>query len=337
MSVNFSNIKLEDLSALLMSADISKGDDMVLLTQANSIISELMPLANGWESKTVSKCSAIIKDYASLLFAFYDDKFQVFDNADSLYAFDKKYEVRIAPRTIDYKYLETLLLLHLLQVQCLDHAYDRLARKTLTNALGRFLVLYYGNLDVDNIELQSSSEHPFYQIFSLSLKCLSLYEWEIQDVVYLKLAILNLLDVLGPNRQGIVKEAWVKICEECKDSMTNLNEHACEAVLQCCDKFYRYHLSDRIIEPLDTTWLYAYIYKQRFGYLYCKKITKSPHNSFYPYTFRTTSICFKGLIERITGNSPKVVLFEKGIVRRSSEYRPSESNFLFNYTSMKFE
>lgn len=337
MSVNISNIKLEDLSALLMSIDIRQGDDSALLAQADSIILELTTLAGGWDDKTTSKCNAVIKDYTNSLFSYYDEKFKVFDVADPLCAFDKKYEVRIIPRPVDYKYLEILLQLHILQAKCSDRTYDRLARKTVSNAIGRFLVLYYGNLVEGDYDLSSSLEHPFCRVFTVGLKSLSLYEWDINDVVYLKLATLNLLDVLGPKGEELVKKAWMKICEECRESNDKLNEHACEAVLQCCEKFYRYHMSDRIIEPLDTTWLYAYIYKQRFGYMYCKKITKSTANAYYPYTLKTTAICFKGLTERVTGNSPKVVLFEKGVVRRSSEYRPLESNFLFNYTSMKFE
>lgn len=333
MPINVEILKLEELSALLSSIK-NDNDAINAISEAEEIINDLLLYNNTFDVKGNGKLAEIIKEFNSELNAFYDSKFSPFDNADSLYAFDKKYDVGIEVSKADFLLVNTSILLYILQAKLGDITYQRHAKKSICNILGRFLVLYYGSF---NINIASIEKHPFHKTFSLALKCLALYDWSIDEATYLRLALLNLLDVLGSESKMVVKNAWTNICENYNKESQTINEHTCEIILQTFEKFYHSQSIGKIIEPLDTTWLYAYIYKQRFGYLFCKKISKSATNAFYPYTFKTTALCFKGLVDRVTGNSPKVVLFEKGVVRRSSEYRPTESNFLFNYTSMKFE
>ncbi len=337
MPVNIIISKLEDLSVLLSSSNVEDGLDDRALESTEVVVSELASVATMWDVKCTNKLAEIIKEYAGTLNEFYDRKFSLFDGADSLCAFDKKYDIRIPIRAEDYSSFITFLRLHLLLAKIGDAKYSNLAKKTISNTLGRFLVLFYGSFNVSQEDFQSFCQHPFYKILILSLACLSFYEWGVDETVLLRLSTLNLLDVLGPGSLDLMKDSWVRTCEKLKSLSLSVNEHSGEVIIQCFDKYYNYQATGKIIEPLDTTWLYAYIYKQRFGFLYCKKIARSSTNAFYPFTFRTTALCFKGLVDRVTGNSPKVVLFEKGVVRRSSEYRPLESNFLFNYTSMKFE
>lgn len=328
---------LQELSSSLSSLTIGDNKDLCILEKSTLVINELLSYNNEWEKEDANCINDLIRSYVSKLSDFYDVKFARFDNVSNIDVFDKKYDIRLPINDIDYHYIIVFVQLFLLQFKVVGDTYQNYAKKTICNILGRFLALFYGSIKVDITDFQTFKTDKYYSLLKNTLKCLALYDWSIDETIYLRLTLLNLLDVLGEKSDHILRELWISICKEITDEHYALNEYTANLMLQVYEKYYQSINTNKIIEPLDTTWLYAYIYKVRYGYIYCKKITRSNINPCYPFTFKATALCFKGLIDRIAGNGTKVVLFEKGVIKRSSEYRPLESSFLFNYTSMKFE
>lgn len=289
-----------------------------------------------WSIQSSKKLDDIIKEYQKGLNSFYNNNFRIFDEADSLYAFDIKYDIRRSIRNQDYTFLETLIILYILQTQKgYDEGHIRLAKMNVCNTVGRFLVLFNGSFDIPTDS--SLVTHPFYKVAQLTLECLTLYQWNLEESIYLKLCVLNILDVVGSAHRESINKIWEGICDKTKTENESSSDLTINTINKTINLFFESLKTGKQIESLETTWLHAYIYKQRFGYLYCKKIKKTNTSSYFPYTFVATGLCFKDLKERIIGNSPKVVLLEKGVVKRSSEYQPLEASFLFNFTSMKFE
>ena len=71
------------------------------------------------------------------------------------------------------------------------------------------------------------------------------------------------------------------------------------------------------------SWLYSYIYKKRFGFIFCKKFAKSASASSLPYKFMAFSQAFKNLAFIQVSNGPKVVLLNAGENKRSIGYSSS--------------
>lgn len=332
MDISNDILSIEKIASILSPVAI----DEVALDKVAILIQDMLDCTcNGYDDVSI-KLSEVIREYVKKLNNYYDCKFYKFDNADDLDAFDIQYDIRIPIRDIDFKQIIVLALLYILLTKYGNEAYHQVAKKNTCNILGRFLALHYGTF-MDYDAKQGSLNNHLHTIFHQYIKCLSLLNWNIEDSIYLKLAIYNLLDAIGDSSRNLINHTWKCVLDEINNSGLNLNEYAANIINECSEKYYKVLQTENIIAPLETTWHSAVIQKKRFGFISCKQIKKTATNSSYPFTYRATAICFKGLVDRVIGNGPKVVLFEKNIQRRSSEYIPIESSYLYNYSSMKFE
>ena len=153
----------------------------------------------------------------------------------------------------------------------------------------------------------------------------------------MRLFVLNLIDSVGSLDKNQIKS----IVKEAIDSIVGTDLAVCEetvsVISSCIDKYYEWTAKSSNIEEIKVSWLYAYIYKKRFGFLLCKKFAKSANTSSLPYKFQAFSHAFKNGAFILVSNGPKVVLFEAGENKRSSEYVPTQSSAFYNPASGMFE
>ena len=270
-----------------------------------------------------------------------DENCKLFDEANPLDCFAPKYTIHVQPRFKDYaELLVSILATLILQMEegSLDMTYSgHFIKRDFISVIGRFLFLHHGFTEINYTKEESNYTNIFALIVSNTKSIISATTWSIEEVPQLRLFILNLIDALGladkNNVKDIVKESIDILIEtglsKCEETVSVINS--------CIDKYYEWITRSSNIVEIKVSWLYAYIYKKRFGFILCKKFAKSANTSSLPYKFQAFTYAFKNGTFVLVSNGPKVVLFEAGENKRSSEYVPTQSSAFYNPASGMFE
>lgn len=275
------------------------------------------------------------------LLAGISEKCNVFDEADPLDCFNPKYSINVAPCFKDYAELMiSVLVTETLQLGegTIDVKYSgHYIKRDFATVLGRFLFLYNGYTDLEYNREESNYPNIFPLIIYHSISIISSVHWSLEEIPQLRLLILNLIDsisILGKSRvKTMIEEAIAYLQERglsvCEDTVVTIN--------YCVEKYFEFSDRDSNIAEIKVSWLYAYIYKKRFGFILGKRFAKSANASSLPYKFQAFSYAFKSGSFTLVSNGPKVVLLEAGENKRSSEYVPTQSSAFYNPASGMFE
>ena len=305
----------------------------ILLASSNSRIDD-----QGEDNSSL--CESLISLNTKLLAGF-GEKCKLFDEANPLDCFNPKYSIDVAPGFKDYaELLISVLATEILQLGegTIDVKYSgHYIKRVFVTVLGRFLFLYNGHTDVEYVKEESNYSNIFSLIISHSLSIISSIQWSLDEIPQLRLLILNLIDSISivgkPMIKSMIADAEVNLQERglnvCEDTLITINS--------CVEKYFDFSERDSNIAEIKVSWLYAYIYKKRFGFILGKKFTKSANTSSLPYKFQAFSYAFKSGAFTLVSNGPKVVLFEAGENKRSSEYVPTQSSAFYNPASGMFE
>lgn len=271
----------------------------------------------------------------------YNDACKVFDIADSLECFLPKYSVCKTPRFLDYaEILISILGMEyiLIHNRTLDLKYcDRSIKRDFITLIGRFLFLYNGNIKRQLQDEGINYPNIFDMIFVHSIRIISSLKWMHEEYPQLRILILNLLDSLGESDKSQVYDLIESAIAETSTGNLEISFDVLHVVKESLEKYYNFITNDNNIAEIKTTWLYAYIYKKRFGFIFCKKISKSASAASLPFKFLASSQVFKNNATVLVSNGPKVVLFEAGENKRSSEYVPTQSSAFYNPAIGMFE
>ena len=273
------------------------------------------------------------------LHAKYDDACNLFDTANPLECFQPKYSISRIPIYSDYAELlvsllgmeYVLLLGETLGVTC----YNQSIKRDLVSVLGRFLFLYNGNIQRN---YKDSFDHPdiFDSIFIHAIRIIVSLKWSHEEYPQLRLILLNLFDALSLAEQHDVYSLIEQSVSEENTGNLIISGETLNVIRETLDRYYAFLGKENIVE-IQTNWLYAYIYKKRFGFIFCKKFTKTCSTASLPLKFIAYSPAFKNGASLQVANGPKVVLFEAGENKRSSEYVPLQSSAFYNIASGMFE
>lgn len=270
-----------------------------------------------------------------------DENCKLFDEANPLDCFAPKYTIHVQPRFKDYaELLISILATRILQMEegSLDMTYSgHFIKRDFISVISRFLFLHNGFTEINYTKEESNYTNIFAMIVSNTISIISATTWSIEEVPQLRLFILNLIDALGLTDKNNVKD----IVKESIDILIETGLRKCEETVSvinsCIDKYYEWITRSSNIVEIKVSWLYAYIYKKRFGFILCKKFAKSANTSSLPYKFQAFTYAFKNGTFVLVSNGPKVVLFEAGENKRSSEYVPTQSSAFYNPASGMFE
>lgn len=245
---------------------------------------------------------------------YFDNICSSFDSAPDSACLEKTYaiEAGMKPNEIDS-------ILDLLELSCCNEYRS----KDVLRILGRFMFVHFQELHSSDEAVRSSVE----KLLKMSFRFICCNSWTYDDSVFLRLAIYNLLDIFGTKDLAIIKDVVKEITEKKNKSSLDLLDDAIE----------RFVNKTNTITAIKPDWLYAYVYKARFGYIYCRRFSPQSSKASLPFTMDTYSLAYKGLCCRTVQNSSKVVALEIGELKRSSEYKPAEDSFLYNFATMKFE
>lgn len=281
-------------------------------------------------SEEIYNTKSSIETLYSALLQLYTEKCQVFDNAPDINIFDVKYAVKQTVSETDCKVL-------LYAVSLLDNLseerYTVIIKRAIINILGRFTLLFIDNPDL-NCQTGTNLSSLFREIAIRTINYILSVEWSFEDTVLVRITVLNLFIVMGiksePEYNDIIKRLYFN---HNQDSIGNTTF----VVEECLEWYVKSFICGKLSpEPIQFQWLYSYVYKKRFGILYCKKFQRT---SIQPYAYIATvlSPCFNNASPRNAGLLKSALCVKNGEVIRSSEYHPTESSFLYNFSTMKFE
>ena len=266
---------------------------------------------------------------------------ELFDSANTLECFQPKYSISKEPSFSDYaELLISILAMEYLLIQngTLDTKYSgHSIKRDFSSLIGRFLFLHNGYIkpNIDNV----ITNYPdiFIRIFCHSVRIASSIEWHHEEYPQLRILILNLIDALKIEDKSEVKKIIDQAVSEIYKGNLIISEDTLSVVYETLNKYFDFITNKSNIVEIKVSWLYSYIYKKRFGFIFCKKFAKSASASSLPYKFMAFSQAFKNLAFIQVSNGPKVVLLNAGENKRSSEYVPTESSAFYNAASGMFE
>ena len=337
-------LSYRDISYITSLIDEVITDEPKSVSQYELLIDMLLASSNSHIDDQDSDNSLLRESLISLntkLLAGISEKCNVFDEADPLDCFNPKYSINVAPCFKDYAELMiSVLVTETLQLGegTIDVKYSgHYIKRDFATVLGRFLFLYNGYTDLEYNREESNYPNIFPLIIYHSISIISSVHWSLEEIPQLRLLILNLIDsisILGKSRvKTMIEEAIAYLQERglsvCEDTVVTIN--------YCVEKYFDFSDRDSNIEEIKVSWLYAYIYKKRFGFILGKRFAKSANASSLPYKFQAFSYAFKSGSFTLVSNGPKVVLLEAGENKRSSEYVPTQSSAFYNPASGMFE
>lgn len=319
-------------------------DEPKSVSQYELLIDMLLASSNSHIDDQDSDNSSLRESLISLntkLLVEISEKCKVFDEANPLDCFNPKYSINVAPCFKDYAELMiSVLVTEMLQLGegTIDVKYSvHNIKRDFATVLGRFLFLYNGYTDLEYNREESNYPNIFPLIVYHSISIISSVHWSLEEIPQLRLLILNLIDsisISGKSRVKTMIEDAIAYLQErglsvCEDTVVTINS--------CVEKYFDFSGRDGNIAEIKVSWLYAYIYKKRFGFILGKKFAKSANASSLPYKFQAFSYAFKSGSFTLVSNGPKVVLLEAGENKRSSEYVPTQSSAFYNPASGMFE
>ena len=337
-------LSYRDISYITSLIDEVITDEPKSVSQYELLIDMLLASSNSHIDDQDSDNSLLRESLISLntkLLAGISEKCNVFDEADPLDCFNPKYSINVAPCFKDYAELMiSVLVTETLQLGegTIDVKYSgHYIKRDFATVLGRFLFLYNGYTDLEYNREESNYPNIFPLIIYHSISIISSVHWSLEEIPQLRLLILNLIDsisILGKSRvKTMIEEAIAYLQERglsvCEDTVVTINF--------CVEKYFDFSDRDSNIAEIKVSWLYAYIYKKRFGFILGKRFAKSANASSLPYKFQAFSYAFKSGSFTLVSNGPKVVLLEAGENKRSSEYVPTQSSAFYNPASGMFE
>lgn len=329
---------------------VAKFINEVVFDEASSI-SQYEMLVDFLLATTTSRVDELVSDSTSLrdsiislnakILEKINGKCKLFDDANPLDCLAPKYTITSVPSFKDYaELLVSILATRILQLEegSLDMKYSgHFIKREFVSVLSRFLFLYNGNTGVNFTSEDTNYPNVFALIFSNTVSVLSATAWSIEELPQLRLFVLNLIDSVGVLGKDIVKKTVKDSIDSLIETGLSLCDETVSVIYSSIDKYYEWAARSSNIEEIKVSWLYAYIYKKRFGFLLCKKFAKSANTSSLPYKFQAFSHAFKNGAYIQVSNGPKVVLFEAGENKRSSEYVPTQSSAFYNPASGMFE
>jgi hypothetical protein len=253
-------------------------------------------------------------------------KCKKFDTANSEDCLDKKYSVNITPSDIDYLRIAAFVVasfckLEYMHNNSLDYHASSL-RRDISFVLARFVFLHNGNIVVESLNGSSRNSTVFQDIFSCSVACLSCMSIKPDEVNLFRVLILNLLDELKcKDRRQVLMLLNRDIEYLSIDSLAPIDT-TLSIVKSSISAYYEFVSSDSSVKEIDTSWLYAIIYKKRFGFLLGKKFLQRSKSATLPYRFHVFSPAFVNSAGLSVANATKVRLFEAGEMKRNSKYIP---------------
>lgn len=279
---------------------------------------------NTYCSRNLHCTNSFIKQFnfiADSLLNYYSDICKNYDEAPDYCCFEKRYKIQESSF-----FLEELRILTTVSdvIQKFELQYVSFIKYIIV--LGRFM---FAN---NHMLRLSKSEFPDLckTLLRNSLSILYKGSWPFKDTVLVKLFVLNLLDSLIENKEDI-KTIINSLTLDTQNPVTyEIMNSTIESYLL---KSTNNNLS---VTPISKDWLYAIIYKNRFGYIYCKDFSlENNEHSF--YSMKSFSLSNKSLKPRIVYSPSKVILFEAGNMKRSSNYVPTEDSSFFNIATLRFE
>ena len=321
--------------ALNETSSISQYEMLIdyLLNATNSNIDELISDSSSLRDTIISLNTKILEKI--------DEKCKLFDQAEPLDCLTPKYAINTTPCYKDYAELLVSILatrLLLLEEESLDMKYSgHFIKREFITILSRFLFLYNGYTEIDYTKEESNYPNVFSLVFSNTISILSATQWSIEELPQLRLFVLNLIDSVGSFDQKMIESIVTEAVDSIVKTGLPVYEETVAIINSCIAKYYEWIAKSSNIEEIKVSWLHAYIYKKRFGFLLCKKFAKSANTSSLPYKFQAFSHAFKNGAFIVVSNGPKVVLLEAGENKRSSEYVPTQSSAFYNPASGMFE
>ncbi|MCQ2168078.1 MAG: hypothetical protein MJY69_05365 [Bacteroidales bacterium] len=272
-----------------------------------------------------------LDELSNYLFSFYNSKCRLFDEAEEIRKFDPQYALQEIPNTSIFLLFRGFLAI--LKELSLRHNPGRYQRM-LIELFGRFTLLYAGNKELFN-ENNSLISTIFNDIAFNTLDLITSYTWDFDEAIYLRLTVMNLLFLRGLS----CKKEISKILVFKNFDIEDVRIYNKSIILECLDLYLSFVSESDAAQhtvAVDTSWYYSYLFKKRFGFIYCRKVT--PVN-IPPYSYKgfVKSPCFKSLVSYEVGLGKRIQAVHLGINRRSSEYLPSESQCLYNFSTMKYE
>lgn len=275
------------------------------------------------------------------LLAKYDKACELFDTANSIECFQPKYAICKAPSFCDYAelYISILAMEYLLvQNGSLDAKYSvQSIKRGFIAVLGRFLFLFNGYINKEYTDEQTNYTDVFQQIFSHTIRIASSLSWIHEEYPQMRVLLLNLYDAMSIPDKAEIKTLIDNSVSEARACHMQVFDDTLSIVYNSLNKYYEYLSNENNITEIKLSWLFAYIYKKRFGFMFCKKFAKTASTSSLPYKFQAYSSAFKNGAFLQVSNGPKVVLFDAGDNKRSSEYVPTQSSAFYNVASGMFE
>ena len=293
-------LSYRDISYITSLIDEVITDEPKSVSQYELLIDMLLASSNSHIDDQDSDNSLLRESLISLntkLLAGISEKCNVFDEADPLDCFNPKYSINVAPCFKDYAELMiSVLVTETLQLGegTIDVKYSgHYIKRDFATVLGRFLFLYNGYTDLEYNREESNYPNIFPLIIYHSISIISSVHWSLEEIPQLRLLILNLIDsisILGKSRvKTMIEEAIAYLQERglsvCEDTVVTIN--------YCVEKYFDFSDRDSNIEEIKVSWLYAYIYKKRFGFILGKRFAKSANASSLPYKFQAFSYAFK--------------------------------------------
>lgn len=267
--------------------------------------------------------------YSSIL-SLYEEHCHLFDDAPDINLFDVRYAVKYTVTELDCRVL--LYAVGMLENVLDDSDSERIYRDLL-KVIGRFTLLFIDNPEL-HCESNTNSSVLFREAAIRSINCILSRDWSFGDTVLVRLTVLNLFIMMGVKTELAFSDIVKRLrFTHTADSIGNISI----CVEECLDWYAKSFVKSSLTpEPIQFQWFYSYIYKKRFGVIHCKKFQRT---SVQPYTYIASvqSPCFKDVAPRNAGLMKSALCVKNGEVVRSSEYRPTESSFLYNFSTMKFE
>ena len=245
-----------------------------------------------------------------------------FDSSADDYAMALSYSVNTEAGKAD---CERLYLWAWLYFNYLQQGPDKNLKYDLINVIGRFTLSYIDS----QIFKKEESDNIKDIIYSL-IGCLVAFDWNFEEIQYMKLTLLNMLLLSG------VKE-YEEIYGYIGTVISDVKAHNQE-LFYCLDELIKSYASffsnPQSGQPLCPDWFYAVIYKKRFGFILCKKIRPKNNLQFSAIAY---SPCFLPPYKREITLNKQAIIFKKGENRRCKDYLPPEDTAYYNFATMQFE
>ena len=255
-------------------------------------------------------------------------KCRKFDNANSEECLDKNYSINIVPNDLDYLRVAAFVVasfckLEYMHNKSLDYHSSSL-RRDVSFVVARFLFLHNGNLVDDSLDESQRNATVYKDIFSCSVALLACMSIKPDEINLFRVLILNLLDELKCRNKRNVLVLLNRDIEYLSIDSLKPVESTLSIIKSCISAYYEFVDSESSVKEINTSWLYAIIYKKRFGFLLGKKFLQRSQSASLPYKFHVFSPAFMNSTGISVVNATKVRLFEAGEMKRNSKYVPIE-------------